>query len=83
MVLPLMACNLYSLIKRGKYSRGLDNDLLIKSAKCLLNSIKILHNNLKLCHTDIKPENMLISGYSLKINEIIDEYNKFNIKGII
>ena len=80
MVLPLMACSLYSLIKRGKYSRGLDNDLLIKSAKCLLNSIKILHNNLRLCHTDIKPENMLISGYSLKINEIIDEYNKFNIK---
>lgn len=80
MVLPLMACSLYSLIRRGRYSSGLDNDLLMKSSNCLINSVRILHNNLKLCHTDIKPENILISGYSLKINEIIDEYSKFNVK---
>lgn len=80
MVLPLMACSLYSLIRRGRYSSGLDNDLLMKSSNCLINSVRILHNSLKLCHTDIKPENILISGYSLKINEIIDEYNKFNVK---
>lgn len=82
MVLPLMACSLYTLIKRGKYSKGLGNELMLKSINCLLNSISILHENLKLCHTDLKPENMLISGYSFKVSEIIEEYSKFNLKNL-
>lgn len=80
MVLPLMACSLYSLIRRGKYSRGLCTDLMNKSISCLLNSINIMHNNLEICHTDLKPENMLINGKSFKINEIIEEYSRYKLK---
>ena len=80
MVLPLMACSLYSLIRRGKYSRGLCTDLMNKSILCLLNAINVLHNNLEICHTDLKPENMLVNGKSFKINEIIEEYSKYKLK---
>lgn len=79
MVLPLMAGSVYSLIKEGKYKDGLNDNLVLKSIKALLNSTRDLHNKLKICHTDLKPENMLISGLSVKVNELIDEYNKFNL----
>ena len=82
MVLPLMACSLYTLIKRGKYSKGLGNELMLKSINCLVSSISLLHGNLRLCHTDLKPENMLISGCSFKVSEIIEEYSKFNLRSL-
>ena len=81
MVLPLMAGSVYSIIKEGIYSNGLSSNkiLLKKVIKTLLYSVKNLHDNLKICHTDLKPENMLISGHSIKIKEIIEEYDNFNI----
>lgn len=83
MVLPLMGCSIYNLIKKGKFENGLNNSLLNKSIKCLLKSTNYLHNKLKLCHTDIKPENMLVSGNSSNIKKIIDEYKSFKINFLL
>ena len=82
MVLPLMAGSVYSLIKEGKYKNGLDDNLMINCISTLLSSVYELHNKLKVCHTDLKPENMLISGMSVKVSELIDDYNKINLKDL-
>ena len=82
MVLPLMAGSVYSLIKEGKYKNGLDDNLMINCISTLLSSVYELHNKLKVCHTDLKPENMLISGMSVKVSELIDDYSKINLKDL-
>jgi len=82
MVLPLMAGSVYSLIREGKYKNGLDDKLTMDSINTILYSVNDLHNKLRVCHTDLKPENMLISGMSVKVNELIDDYSKINLKQI-
>lgn len=79
MVMPLMAGSIYSVIKEGKYNKGLPIDIVKRCILSLLNAMYIVHNKMKLCHTDLKPENMLISGVSIKVQQIIDEYNGFNL----
>lgn len=82
MVLPLMAGSVYSLIKEGKYKKGLDCRLLNICINTLLHSVNDLHNKLKLCHTDLKPENMLVNGMSVKVSELVEEYSKVDLKSI-
>ena len=48
----------------------------------ILYSVNDLHNKLRVCHTDLKPENMLVSGMSVKVNELIEDYSKINLKQI-
>jgi serine/threonine-protein kinase SRPK3 len=80
MVLPLMAGSVYSLIRKGSFENGLNEELLLKSIKTILYSIKDLHSKLKICHTDLKPENILISGKSKYVEDLIEEYNKYDFK---
>lgn len=82
MVLPLMAGSVYSLIRKGTFENGLNEELLLKSIKTILYSIKDLHTKLRICHTDLKPENILISGKSKYVEELIQEYNKYNFKNL-
>lgn len=82
MVLPLMAGSVYSLIKKGSFENGLNDELLLKSIKTILYSIKDLHTRLKICHTDLKPENILISGKSKYVEELIQEYTKYNFNNL-
>lgn len=79
MVMPLMAGSIYSVIREGKYSKGIPVNIIKRCIKSLLKALLIVHNNIKYCHTDLKPENMLISGISIKVKEIIDEYNSFSL----
>lgn len=79
MVMPLMAGSIYSLIREGKYSNGLPLHIVKKCLRSLLESVLLVHKKIKYCHTDLKPENMLITGISLKVKEIIDEYNSFKL----
>ena len=60
MVLPLMACSVYDLIRRGKYEDGLSSEFVVKCMKELLIATKDIHNRLKICHCDLKPENLLL-----------------------
>ena len=82
MVLPLMACSVYDLIRRGKYEDGLSSEFVVKCMKELLIATKDIHNRLKICHCDLKPENLLISGTNKKTQELIDEYEKYKIMNI-
>ena len=82
MVMPLMAGSIYSVIREGKYKKGLPLPVIKKCIKSLLDAMLIVHEKIKFCHTDLKPENILISGISIKVQEIIDEYNSFNLNEI-
>ena len=77
-VFDLLAGDLYSIIKKGKYTEGLPLPIVKKISYQLLNAIDCIHNKVNILHTDIKPENILIKGYSKKIEELILEFNKNN-----
>ena len=66
-VFDLLAGDLYSIIKKGKYTDGLPLPIVKKISYQLLNAIDCIHNKVNILHTDIKPENILIKGYSKKI----------------
>ena len=82
MVLPLMAGSVYSLIREGKYKHGLDSRLLRLCIDTLTKATNDLHLKLKICHTDLKPENMLISGMSVKVSDLIEEYKKIDLSSL-
>jgi serine/threonine-protein kinase SRPK3 len=81
-VFDLLAGDLYSIIKKGKYTDGLPLPIVKKISYQLLNAIDCIHNKVNILHTDIKPENILIKGYSKKIEELILEFNKNNFNKI-
>ena len=83
MVLPLMAGSIYSILRKGKYKDGVDEIFIKKFLNCLLSTISDLHNKLQICHVDLKPENILIDGISIKVKEMIEEYNTFNINMVV
>lgn len=70
-VLELMACSLYDVIKDGKYKNGLPVDACISIIKQCLIALKEL-NKIGYIHTDIKPENILLEGISEDNKNIID-----------
>ncbi len=82
MVLPLMAGSIYSLIKEGKFKNGISDSLISKTINTIFDSVNNLHNKLQICHTDLKPENILISGLSVNVSELIDEYKRFNLRNL-
>ena len=53
---------------------------MTKCINTIIYSIKDLHSHLNICHTDLKPENLLISGKSKYVEELIQEYSKYNFK---
>lgn len=93
MVFELLAGSLYDIMKYGKYNKGLP----YKTVKTIIYQLLLAMDNIttkfNLLHTDIKPENILVSGLSNKINEIINECDKnkllkknkknFNFKKIV
>ena len=81
-VLDLLACSLYDLLKSDKYAKGLHIDSVINITKQILESLNILHNN-DIIHTDIKPENILLNGITFENKKILDDIKKKNgIKSI-
>ena len=80
MVFELMAGDIYSLIREGKYYNGLPLEKCIKIIYQVLKGLNILHNKLQVVHTDIKPENILLNGINIKTNELINNFNKLNFE---
>jgi len=78
MVFELLAGSIYDLIKKGKYSKGLDSNIVKSITRQVLIAMDSLNRDLKILHTDIKPENVLLVGTSIKAQKIIDQFNKFN-----
>ena len=70
-VMDLMACSLYDIIKTGKYKNGLPINISIKIIHQCLIALKELHK-LGYIHTDIKPENILLEGINIENKKIID-----------
>jgi serine/threonine-protein kinase SRPK3 len=61
MVMKLMGCSTYDLIRRGKYKNGLPLNLIHKITISIVEGLNSLHKN-GIIHTDIKPENILLEG---------------------
>jgi serine/threonine-protein kinase SRPK3 len=78
-VFEIMACSVYSLIHNGPYKNGLPFNIVKDIIKQLLTSVNIMHNN-KIIHSDIKPENILLCGPNIYIEEIIKFMNNINIE---
>lgn len=70
MVMELMACSVYDLLRRGIYSNGLPLKSVVIITKQVLEALVILHSK-GYIHTDIKPENILIEGISDTISGLI------------
>lgn len=79
MVFELMACSIYQLLRKGKYSNGLPEDIIETIILQVSKGLECLHNKMNVIHGDIKPENILIKGREEKIQKIIDELNKENL----
>jgi serine/threonine-protein kinase SRPK3 len=78
MVFDLMACSLYQLIRKGKYTDGLPAKIVLRIAHQVLTALKHMHDN-KLVHTDIKPENLLIKGRDARIQQVIDKVDQLGL----
>jgi len=74
LVMNLMACSTYDLIKSDDYYNGLPLKWIIQITKSLLEATEALHKN-GYIHTDIKPENILIEGMSDDIKNLISKIN--------
>jgi len=78
MIFELLAGSIYDLIKKGRYSDGLDSKIVKKIIRQVLIAMDCLNQKLNILHTDIKPENILLVGTSVRVQNIIDQFNKFN-----
>jgi serine/threonine-protein kinase SRPK3 len=77
-ILPLLACSSYDLLKYDKYENGLPHNIVKTITKQLILSL-IEFEKLNLIHTDLKPENILIDGKTYKMDILLNLINEFNI----
>jgi serine/threonine protein kinase len=80
-VLDLMACSLYDLLKYKYNKEGLPINIINTILPQILESLKELHS-LEIIHADIKPENILIKGYSNMIEQYINVIKNLEIHKI-
>ena len=73
-VQQLMAGSLYSIMKY-QYQNGFSLETVGKIAIQLLRALDFVHTELKIIHTDIKPENILVVGHSIDVDNIINRLN--------
>jgi serine/threonine protein kinase len=77
-VLDLMACSLYSIIRRGKYTEGLPLKFVKKAMIQTLTALKQL-NDSGMIHTDIKPENILLIGKNKHTANFMEKATKLDL----
>lgn len=83
MVFDIFAGSVYDIIKKGKYSNGLNFGTAKKIIHNLLTSLHILTTKYKIMHTDIKPENILICGPNYKTQNIVNCVSKIDFNQIL
>ena len=79
MVLPLMACSTFDLLKCKEYDDGLPLEVCKKIIHQTLLGIKELEKN-NLMHTDLKPENILVVGLNREAEILLQTIKDINIK---
>ena len=79
MVLPLMACSTFDLLKCEQYEDGLPLEICTKIMEQILLGIKELEKN-NLMHTDLKPENVLVYGLNREADLLLKTIHDINIK---
>lgn len=70
-VMELMACSLYDLMKHN-YSDGLPIKYVKTIGKQLLTALSKIHDH-GYIHTDIKPENILVVGMSIDNEQLLEQ----------
>jgi serine/threonine-protein kinase SRPK3 len=83
MVFNLLSCDIYSIIKQGKYKNGLPIKTVKDITIQMLIALSQLHTQNKIIHCDIKPENLLLKGKNNKIENIINQFNSMNFSKTI
>lgn len=74
-VLELMGCSCYDLLKSMRNKGGLTLELSKKIIRSVLLGLEDL-NKLGYVHTDIKPDNILMSGENIRFKGLIDYIRK-------
>jgi serine/threonine protein kinase len=69
-VMRLMACNLFSLLRYPQYINGMPYKFIRTIISQISETIKELHDN-NIIHGDIKLENILLKGYTKNIEDIM------------
>jgi serine/threonine-protein kinase SRPK3 len=77
-IMELMVGSLYELLKYQYNKEGIPIEICEKIIPQILEGIKEIHS-LEIIHADIKPENILICGYSCLIKEYIRIIKELNI----
>jgi serine/threonine protein kinase len=81
MILPLMACSTYDLLKCNQYDDGLPLEVCINIMNQTLEALMELEKN-NLMHTDLKPENILVCGLNREAEILLKTIIDINIKNL-
>jgi serine/threonine-protein kinase SRPK3 len=79
MILPLMACSTYDLLKCNQYDDGLPLEVCTNIMKQTLEALGELERN-NLMHTDLKPENILVCGLNREAEMLLKTIIDIDIK---
>ena len=74
-VLPLMACSTFDLLKCDKYDDGLPLEVCKDIIIQILLGLKELEKH-NMTHTDLKPENILVCGLNREAELLFDTFGK-------
>jgi serine/threonine-protein kinase SRPK3 len=78
-VFELMAGSLYDVGKYHYEKNGIPIELIEKIYPQITEGILLLHKKLEIIHGDIKPENILVKGYSYEIAQYINCVNELHL----
>ena len=81
MILPLMACSTYDLLKCNQYDDGLPLEVCINIMNQTLEALMELEKN-NLMHTDLKPENILVCGLNREAEILLKTIIDIDIKNL-
>lgn len=80
-VQELMVGSLYTIMKH-QYPDGFSSSFVMSVMHDIGIALQYIHDELRIVHADIKPENILLVGHSIEIDNIIEQLSHFNDKKI-
>ncbi len=79
LVIPCMATSLYDLVRNGN---GLPVKIVRSITQQILVAMHIIHTKSGLVHLDIKPDNIMLEGYSKQTHDFIKKFKKIDLKNL-